>query len=75
MERSTAKEIVEHLKAADGPVNAAIEAVGKIRDVEQRRAFRRALVDIVGTVYTELFVPIGKEFPDLLPDNDDVART
>jgi len=75
MERSTAIEIVRHLKALDGPMNAAIEAVEKIQNMEQRRAFRRALANIVGAVYTELFVPIGMEFPDLLPDKQDVDNT
>jgi len=75
MERSTAIEIVRHLKALDDPLNAAIEAVEKIQSVEQRRAFRRALADVVGAVYTELFVPIGREFPDLLPDKEDVDNT
>jgi hypothetical protein len=75
MERSTAIEIVGHLKALDGPLNAAMAAAENIQDTAQRRAFRRALADVVGAVYTELFVPIGKEFPDLLPDKQDVDST
>jgi hypothetical protein len=75
MEQSTAIEIVSHLKALDVPLNAAMEAVEKIQDMEQRRAFRRALAGVVGAVYTELFVPIGKEFPDLLPDKQDADAT
>ena len=75
MDRSIATEIARQLKALDGPINAAIEAVEKIQDAEQRRAFRRTLATIVGTVYTELLVPIGKEFPDLLPDDEDIDKT
>ena len=75
MERDTAVEIVGHLKALDGPMNAAMAAVEKIEDVEQRRMFRRALAAVVGAVYTDLFVPIGKEFPDLLPDKQDFDST
>lgn len=75
MERSTAVEISGHLKSLDGPLNAAMAAVEKIQDVEQRRAFRRALAGVVGAVYTELLVPIGKEFPDLLPDKQDADNT
>ena len=56
-------------------MNAAIEAIEKIQDVEQRRSLRRALAGVVGTIYTEVIVPIGKEFPDLLPDKEDVSRT
>jgi hypothetical protein len=68
-------EIVSQLKALDGPLNAAMAAVEGIEDVEQRRIFRRALAAVVGAVYTDLFVPIGKEFPDLLPDHQDVDNT
>jgi len=75
MERSTAIEIARQLKALDRPINKAIVAVEKIQNVDQRRAFRRALASVVGTVYTELFVPIGKEFPDLLPDKQDLDKT
>lgn len=75
MERDTAVEIVTYLKALDGPINSAMVAVEKIKDLEQRRAFRRALADVVGSVYTELFVPIGREFPDLLPDEEDREKT
>ena len=50
-------------------------AVEKIQDMDQRRIFRRALAAIVGEVYTEIYVPIGREFPDLLPDQQDLERT
>jgi hypothetical protein len=75
MQRSTAIEIVGYLKALDGPMNSAMEAIEKIQDAEQRRLLRRALAGVVGMIYTEVFVPIGKEFPELLPDKEDVART
>lgn len=75
MERSIAIEIVRHLKALDGPLNAAMAAVEKVHDMEQRRTLRRALASVVGAVYTDLLVPIGKEFPDLLPDKEDAANT
>jgi hypothetical protein len=71
MERSTAIEIVSRLKALDSPLNTAMAAVEKVGDMEQRRAFRRALARVVADIYTELLVPIGKEFPDLLPDKQD----
>lgn len=75
MERDTAVEIVTHLKALDGPINSAMMAVEQIKDLEQRRVFRRALAGVVGSVYMELFVPIGREFPDLLPDEEDQKKT
>jgi hypothetical protein len=53
----------------------AIEAVEKIQNVDQRRAFPRTLASVVGTVCTEPFVPIGMELPDLLPDKQDLDKT
>jgi len=67
MERSTAVEIINHLKALDDPMNAAMAAVEKIQDMDQRRIFRQAFAAIVGEVYSEICVPIGREFPELLP--------
>jgi hypothetical protein len=75
VERSTATEIVGHLRSLDEPLNAAMAAVEKIQNIEQRRTLRRALASIVGAVYTDLLVPIGKDFPDLLPDKDDLDVT
>jgi hypothetical protein len=75
MERSTAVEIINHLKALDDPMNAAMAAVEKIQDMDQRRIFRRPFSAIVGEVYSEIYVPIGREFPELLPDQQDLERT
>jgi hypothetical protein len=75
MRRDIAVEITRHLKALDGPLNAAMAAVEEIGDLEERRALRKALAKIVGAVYTDLFVPIGKDYPDLLPDEEDLDKT
>jgi hypothetical protein len=75
VERQTAVEIARHLRKLDGPMNEAMAAVEKIGDPAQRRVFRRALAAVVGAIYIDLFVPIGREFPDLLPDKQDVDGT
>jgi hypothetical protein len=75
MDRALAAKIISHLKELDGPLNAAMSTVEKLKDAEQRRAFRRALAGVTAAVYTDLMVPIGREFPDLLPDKGDLDRT
>lgn len=75
MERSIAVELAAQLKKLDGPLGAAAEVVEKIKDENQKRAFRRAIAETIGTIYTELQIPIGREYPDLLPDEDDRRRT
>ena len=75
VERSLAIEIVSRLRELDRPLNAALDAVEKIKDAGEKRAFRRAIAAVTGAIYTDLLVPIGKDFPDLLPDTDDLDRT
>lgn len=75
VDRALAAEITSHLLELDEPLNAALAAVEKLRDGEQKRAFRRAIAGVTAAIYTDLLVPIGREFPDLLPDKDDLDRT
>jgi hypothetical protein len=70
MKYEVAKELIQHLKEIDVPTNAAMLTAEKIEDLKERREIRRALAKIVGSVYTDLMVPIGREFPELLPDDD-----
>lgn len=69
MKHEVAKELMMHLKEIDVPINSAMLTAEKIEDPKIRREFRRALASIIGSVYTNLMVPIGKEFPELLPDD------
>jgi hypothetical protein len=75
VDRSLATELVSRLREVDGPLNAAAEAVEKIQDPERKRAFRRAIAEVIGLIYTDLLIPIGRDFPDLLPDKSDLERT
>ena len=75
MERKIADDIVSALKALDEPLNRAMGIVEGIADTEQRAKFRKALARVVGLIYTDLYVPIGREYSDLLPDEEDVRKT
>ena len=68
MNRATAEKLVQHLKLLNEPFNAATLVTGEIADVEERRKIRKALANIICKVYTEIMIPISKDFPDLLPD-------
>jgi hypothetical protein len=67
MEYETAKELMENLRAIDGPINGAMAAAERIQDPECCRAVRKALATVVGMIYTDLMAPIAKESPDLAP--------
>ena len=70
MERSIAEEILQHVKALDGPLNAAMHAVEQIDDVAEKKLLRKALASVVGLVYTDVVVEIQKRFPDLAGPED-----
>ncbi len=71
MDYTTAKELIEHLKNLDGPINAATLVTEHISDVDERRKIRKSLARITSMVYIELMVPIGKKYPELLPDQQE----
>jgi hypothetical protein len=75
VDRVLAVDITDKLKDLNGPLNEVMVAIEKITDVEQRRTFRRTMAGVVATIYTEIQIPIGTAFPDLLPDGDDLNKT
>ncbi|MDH3473770.1 MAG: hypothetical protein OEM59_08755 [Rhodospirillales bacterium] len=54
-------DIGEHLNAAD-------QLVGKLDDVQELNNYKRAIGNLMGLIYTEVMVPIIKNYPDLDPD-------
>jgi hypothetical protein len=70
MKRLVAKEILQHVKALDGPLNAAMHAVEQIDDAAEKKLLRKALASVVGLVYTDVVLVIQKRFPDLAETED-----
>ena len=70
MDYEIAKQLIKDLRAIDAPINAAIQTADGIDDTDQRREIRRTLARVLGTIYTDLMVPIAREFPDLLPKDE-----
>lgn len=70
MERNLSEEFIAALKLLDYEFSKISEITQKIQNEEERVKFRQGLGQIIGNVYTELMVPILRQYPDLDPDKD-----
>lgn len=59
---------MRNLLALDEPLNSAAMLVDKIPNKEEQKEFRRGLGEIVGRIYTDLMLPITRQYPDLDPE-------
>lgn len=67
MDKKTVEKLIKHLMDLDGPINSAIDIANKIPDEEERKQLRRSLARLAGRIYTDLMIPVCKDFPELLP--------
>lgn len=70
MERDVAEQILNEFMALSQPLNAATEVATAIDEIDERNAVLRGIGDIMGRVYTDLMIPIIRQYPDLDPDKD-----
>jgi hypothetical protein len=70
MNRVLAEQLMTEFLALGGPINRATELAGKIDDVDERKAVRRAIGEIAVNVYSNLVRPIVHQYPDLDPDSE-----
>jgi hypothetical protein len=68
MDRTVAEKLMKDLMALTNPLNSATQATTQITDKEEQASFRRAIGEIMNSVYTDLMRPIVKQYPDLDPD-------
>lgn len=67
MDRATAERLMETLLRLDGPLNDATELTDRIADAAEARAIRREIAEIGARVYSNLMMPIVRQFRDLDP--------
>ncbi len=68
MDRAIGERLMERLLALTAPLNDAVALIEQIGDERQRLELRRGIGEVMGRVYTDLMVPIIREYPDLDPD-------
>jgi hypothetical protein len=68
MNRAAAESMIGKLLEVSHKLNELAESVEQIPDLEERKTIRRPVGQLMGLIYTDLMVPIIKEYPDLDPD-------
>jgi len=68
MQKSVAESLMKEMLDIGEHLNAADQLVGKLDDVQELNNYKRAIGNLMGLIYTEVMVPIIKNYPDLDPD-------
>ena len=70
MDKKTAKELIETFVGLDASFSKASELTRNIEDKDEQIKFRQSLGEIIGDIYTELIIPIIRQYPELDPEKD-----
>ena len=68
MDRKTAERLMGEMLALGGPLDSATEIVDQIADKDERSNLRREIGELMGAIYTNIMLPIIRQYPDLDPD-------
>jgi hypothetical protein len=68
MDKNIAKELMDIFSALGTPLYKAAELIEQLNDEDERKGFRRGISGIMASIYTDLELPIIRQFPDLDPD-------
>lgn len=68
MEKNTAEELIKLILETD-PIFAKVsEVTRQIEDSDEQSLIRQGVGDVIGRLYTEVMMPILKQYPELDPD-------
>ena len=70
MEKETAKKIMVSLERLGEALNDLATEIEKIKDIEEKKRYRRGVGELMGMSYTDIMRPIIREYPELDPDKD-----
>lgn len=70
MDEETARKVYDRALALDPVLGDLGDAVDAIEDEVERRRFKRAIGDLMGTVYAEVIHPLERQFPGLIPEKE-----
>ncbi len=51
-------------------LNGLAAEIEKIKDIEEKKKYRRGVGELMGRSYTDIMLPIIREYPELDPDKD-----
>ena len=70
LDKDVAKRILDAALSAGNALNALVASCDFVDDVTTRSAFRAAVGNAMGTIYTDLMIPITRQHPNLDPDRE-----
>jgi hypothetical protein len=70
MERETAEKLMAVLIDFEKPMNEAAALIETVSGNAEREELRRGLAEVITRTFTDLMVPIIRQYPELDPDKD-----
>ena len=70
MEKEIAQKIMLSLEVLGEALNDLAADIEKIKDIEEKKKYRRGVGELMGRSYTDIMRRIIREYPDLDPDKD-----
>ena len=68
MDKEIARALMALAPATDEPIGKMTELIEQIEDGETRDRFKKAVGDLMGTIFLDIIRPIETLYPDLNPD-------
>ena len=70
MDRRVAEMLMKDLRALSEPLNSAAALIEQISDKDEQILLRRGIGELMGRIYTDLMIPILKQYPEMDPDEE-----
>jgi len=68
MKKAIAEQLIKLFLEIDKPLNAATELTWGISDQKEQKTIRRGIAEITSRIYTDLMLPIIRQYPELDPE-------
>ena len=70
MDRNTAERLLQLYSQVGELFNQATAVIGELPDKDEQKHLRRPLGTVMANLWTDLMLPIVRQFPDLDPDTE-----
>ena len=70
MDKTTANSLMKEMLALSQHIDEAGELTKQIIDENERYVIRKGIADVAGIVYTDIMMPLIRQYPELDPDKD-----
>ena len=68
MKKDIAGQLMAEIALLDVRLNQIAHLIEQLEDDGERKVYRRAIITVIGSVYSELMVPTLRQYPELDPD-------